>query len=165
MKTPTASRGEDLDQPAILIVSDEAAFAHVLKERWNHEALAPAFTLMGSDLCRELDVDVFTVAVVGPLGSDALSAVMNALHPTGKPVILVCRNALQADAVRKAHPGTALVFQQEGWADVVVALASQMILRQQAVLELEHLEIANRVLERQAALGRYILEMRHTLNN
>jgi signal transduction histidine kinase len=154
-----------LDQPTILMVSEEAAFAHELKKRWQQEQQVPAFTLMGSDLCRQLDVDAFTVAIVGPMRSHELSPVLNALHATGKPVLMVCTTATQADALRRAHPEATVVTQQEGWPDVVVALASEMIRCQEAVLELEQLEVANALLERQAALGSYILEMRHTLNN
>jgi signal transduction histidine kinase len=154
-----------LDQPTILMVSEEAAFAHVLKERWQQEAHPPAFTLMGSDLCRELAEDAFTVAVVGPLRADALSAVLNAVHPTGKPVLLVCSNFAQAESVRNSHPAATVVMQQEGWPDVVVALVSQMIRHEEVVVELRQLQAENVVLERHAALGSYILEMRHTLNN
>ena len=154
-----------MDQPTILMVSEEAAFAHVLKERWHQEAHPPAFTLMGSDLCRDLAEDAFTVAVVGPLSSDALSAVLNAVHPTGKPLLLVCSNFAQAESLRNSHPAATLVMQQEGWPDVVVALVSEMIRRQEAVLEVEQLEVANAMLQRHASLGSYILEMRHTLNN
>ena len=110
-----------MDQPTILMVSEEAALAHVLKERWQQEAHPPAFTLMGSDLCRELAEDAFTVAVVGPLRAGALSGVLNDVHPTGKPLLLVCSNFAQAESVRNSHPAATVVMQQEGWP---VALAS-----------------------------------------
>ena len=154
-----------MDQPTILIVSEEAAFPHALKERWQKEAQVPSFMLMGSDLCRELEADAFTVAIVGPLRAEELTPALNALHSTGKPVLLVCSSVMQLDAARTAYPGSHVVAQQEGWTDVVVPLVSEMIRCQQAVSEQEQLEAANAILERHAALGSYILEMRHTLNN
>jgi len=154
-----------LDQPTILIVSDDAAFAHVLTARWQNEALVPAFTLMGSDLCRDLDLDAFSVAVVGCVQSDILPLVLNALNPSDKPVLLVCENLAQAQALRNARSRASLLMQHDGWPDVVVMLASEVIRRQEAMVRLRQLEQTNAVLERQATLGSYILEMRHTLNN
>jgi signal transduction histidine kinase len=154
-----------LDQPTILMVSDDAVFANVLKGRWQSEAQVPAFTLMGSDLCRDLDADAFTLAVVGPLRSDALSNVLSSLNVTEKPVLLVCQYSVQAEGLRKARSSAIVLVEQEGWPDMVVALASEITRRREAILLVEQLEVANAILERHAALGGYILEMRHTLNN
>jgi signal transduction histidine kinase len=147
------------------MVSDDANFANVLKGRWQNEAQVPAFTLMGSDLCRDLEADAFTIAVVGPLRSDALSNVLSSLHVTEKPVLLVCHNSVQAQDLRNARSSAIVLVEQEGWPDMVVEIATEIQRRQEAILLVQQLEVANAILERHAALGGYMLEMRHTLNN
>ncbi len=154
-----------MDQPTILIVSDESAFAHVLKTRWQNEAPVPAFTLMTSDLCRDLDMDAFAMAIVGPVRPDALPLVLNALNPEEKSIIVVCETSAQAQALRDVRSRCRSLIQQEGWPDVLVMIASETLLRQAAVLRVRHLEQANHGLTAQAALGSYVLEMRHSLNN
>ena len=158
-------KGRVLDQPTILIVSDDAAFAHSLKARWQAEAQILAFTLMGSDLCRDLDLEAVAVAVVGPLRPDALPLVLNALEPGNKPVLVICESSGQAQALRNTRREIAVLVQQEGWQDAAVMIASEIIRRLEAVQNLRHHEKTGAALERQAALGSYILEMRHTLNN
>jgi signal transduction histidine kinase len=154
-----------LDQSTILIVSDDAAFAHSLKMRWQTEAQSPAFTLMGSDLCRDLDHDAFALAVVGDVHPDALPQVIRALDPANKPVVLICSNQNQAQIFRSTRCGASLLLQQEGWPDTAVTLACEIIRRLEAVSSLGRFEQANSVLERKAALGGYMLESRHAFNN
>jgi signal transduction histidine kinase len=154
-----------LEQPTILIVSDDAGFAHVLKKRWQSEAQVPAFTLLSSDLCRDLDRDAFVVAVVGPVRPDALPLVLNALDPKEKSVLVVCEDAAQVQRVRELRSAARPLVQHQGWPDVLVTIASEIVLREEATVSLRQLEQANQSLERQAALGSYMLETRHSLNN
>jgi len=67
--------------------------------------------------------------------------------------------------VRDRWPGMAIVRQQENWLDTLVLVAGEILRRVNAEAEARHLEEINQLLERQAHLGRYMLEMRHTLNN
>jgi signal transduction histidine kinase len=57
------------------------------------------------------------------------------------------------------------VQQQDGWLDTVVLLITEMLRRGEAVGRVRRLEHESNVLQRDATLGRYIIEMRHTLNN
>ena len=154
-----------MDQPTILIVSDDAAFAHSLKARWQTEPQVPAFTLIGSDLCRDLDLEAVAVAVVGPLRPDALPLVLNALEPGSELVLVICGTSGEAHALRLTRRGIAVLVQQEGWPDAAVTIAGEIIRRLEITQELRRHRESRATLERQAALGSYILEMRHTLNN
>jgi signal transduction histidine kinase len=55
--------------------------------------------------------------------------------------------------------------QQEGWLDALVLVATEILLLGQATARAQRAEHARKSLEQQAALGRYMLEVRHTLNN
>ena len=58
-----------------------------------------------------------------------------------------------------------LAENENGWLDAVVLILTQSFRTSQALARNQRLEHANSHLERDAALGRYILEMRHGLNN
>jgi signal transduction histidine kinase len=154
-----------LDQPTILIISDDPEFSRVVAGRWQNEPAPPVFTLMGGDLCQDLHAEDFDVAVVGAVRPALLPTVLNALEPTSCPVVLVGPDCQPAHNLPQTQPGIMAMAQCEGWLDALVLITSEALRRCQAVAHARSLEQANALLERQAALGRYILEMRHSLNN
>ena len=154
-----------MDQATALIISDDADFSRAVMDRWQGERNAPAFTLMGGDICRDLDGDGFDLAIVGALPSEILSAVFKALDPVGKPVLFVRDENQAHDQTRQIHPGVRVMQQREGWLDTLVLVATEILLLGYATARAQRAEHARKSLEQQAALGRYMLEMRHTLNN
>lgn len=150
-----------MDQPAVLIISDDAAFSNSIISRWHAERRAPAFTLMGGDVCQTLPSGTFQLAIVGEVGPGTLTSVLKALDEGGRPAVLVgaspnCRpNKLRVTVLRK----------DEGWLDTLVLLSTEILRRCEATALARRIEAANTVLEREATLGRYVLEMRHCLNN
>jgi len=81
-----------LERAIVLIISDDPEFSRVVMDRWQGERNAPAFTLMSAGVCRDLDADGFDLAIVGPVPSQALRSVCNALEPSDKPVLFVSKN-------------------------------------------------------------------------
>lgn len=154
-----------MDQASVLIVSDEAELARAVTARWQSERTVPAFTLMSSDVCLGLDPDTFQLAIAGGLRPQALSVVLEAMEAAGKRVLFVSKDMRVVQTVRDRWPGMAIVRQQENWLDTLVLVAGEILRRVGAEAEAQRLEEANQLLERQAHLGRYMLEMRHTLNN
>jgi len=151
-----------LDQATALIISDDPEFSRVVMDRWQGECNAPAFTLMSADVCRDLDADGFDLAIVGAVRPAVLPSVFNALNPSGKPVLFVSKNKQSA---AEAGPQFRILQQQEGWLDVLVLVSAEILRLGQALARAHRAEQAKKSLEQQAALGRYMLEVRHTLNN
>src|SRR5205823_1997938 len=112
-----------------------------------------------------LDPDTFDLAVVGTLQPPLLASALKALEPAGKPVLVVCEANASAQAIRDKHPIALVLRQDEGWLDSLMLVASEALRRCQAVARARQAERANKTLEREATLGRYMLEMRHTMNN
>lgn len=156
---------DKVDQPSVLIVSDDAEFSRALTARWQVERTLPAFTLMSGELCQGFDPAAFGMAIVGNLRSSLVSNVLLALNPAVKPVLFVCDTAQAAESVRSAHPRLMVLRQYEGWLDALLLLATEVLRRNQALARAHQAEQAKAALDRQATLGRYILEMRHSLNN
>jgi signal transduction histidine kinase len=154
-----------VDQPSVLIISDDPELSRTVTGRWQSERTLPAFTLMSSDVCLGFDPDTFHLAIAGGLRPQALSVVLEAMEAAGKRVVFVSEDMRIVQTVRDRWPGMAIVRQQENWLDTLVLVAGEILRRVNAEAEARHFEQTNVLLERQAHLGRYMLEMRHTLNN
>ena len=154
-----------MDQATALIISDDPDFSRVVMDRWQGERNAPAFTLMSGDLCRDLDAEGFDLAIVGAVDPGILPAVLRALDPPAKPVLLVCKAKPSAQEARQSHPAIRILQQDPGWLDTLVLVSAEVVRLGQATARAFGAEQAGKSLERQAALGRYMLNERHTLNN
>jgi signal transduction histidine kinase len=154
-----------VDQPTILIVSDDAEFSRTVTARWQSERSVPVFTLMSSDVCLGCDPESFHVAIVGCLRPQALSVVLEAMDAAGKRVLFVSGDAHTLQTVRDRWPGVLVLPQQDAWLDTLVLVAGEALHRASAESDAQRAQQANTVLGRYATLGRYMLEMRHTLNN
>jgi signal transduction histidine kinase len=154
-----------LDQRGLLIISDDVDFSRALTSRWQTERSVPAFTLMGGDLCHGFDADSFEMAIVGAVRAKLLPTVLKTLDEADKPVLLVSHEVQSAQTVRDTHPRIMVLRQHEGWLDAVVLVATEVLRRAEATGRAQRAEQARNRLEIQAMLGRYMLEMRHTLNN
>jgi len=129
------------------------------------ERTVPTFTLLSGDLWPRFVVDIFDVAIVGELRRELLSVVLEPLHSTGQPVFCVCRNDSTAELIRERWPRISILRPSEHWLETLVLSASEAVHRARAESRARSAETACAVLERQAMLGRYMLEMRHNLNN
>ena len=152
-----------MDQATVLIISDDADFSRVVLDRWQGKRSAPAFTLMSSDVCRDLAGDGFDMAIVGAVRPEVLSAVFNSLGPAGNPVIFVRQQSTEDGG--QLPPNITVLRQQEGWLDALVLISSEILRHGETRARAHRAEEAGKALQRQAALGRYMLEVRHTLNN
>src|SRR5580692_7981930 len=151
--------------PTVLIISDEVDFTRRVTARWQMERNVPTFTLLSGDLWPRFAVDVFDVAIVGELRRQLLSVVLEPLHSTGQPIFCVCQDGPTAELVRERWPRTSILRRSEQWLEILVLAASEAVHRSRAESRARAAEFSCAVLERQATLGRYMVEMRHNLNN
>jgi len=151
--------------PTVLIISDEVDFSRRITARWQMERNVPTFTLLSGDLWPRFVVDVFDVAIVGNVRRDLLSVVLEPLHSTGQPVFCVSQDSATAQLVHERWPRIAILRGSEHWLETLVLAASEAVHRSRAESRARSAETACATLDRQATLGRYMLEMRHNLNN
>jgi signal transduction histidine kinase len=110
-------------------------------------------------------VDAFDVAIVGPLRRELLSVVLEPLHSTAQPFFCVCDDSSNAQLVRQRWPRAAVLRNDENWPDALVLAANEALHRARAESRARAAEESCVTLDRQATLGRFMLEMRHNLNN
>jgi signal transduction histidine kinase len=154
-----------MEQPTALIVSDDPEFSRAITSRWQLERSVPLFTLMSSDIQLGFDPETLQLAIAGRVRAQALSPVLEALATFGKRVVFVSEDTSTLQTVRDRWPGMIALRQQENWLDTLILVGSEALYRMQAEARALHAEKAHSLLEHEATLGRYILEMRHTLNN
>lgn len=154
-----------MDSSTVLIISDDVDFSRRVTARWQMERHVPAFTLLSGELWPRFAADVFDVAIVGDLRRDLLSVVLEPLHSTTQPIFCVCRDAATAQLVRERWPRISILRPSEHWLETLVLAASEAVHRSRAESRARAAEVSCSALARHATLGRYMLEMRHNLNN
>lgn len=148
-----------MDREKVLIVTDEAKFSQAITKCWPDGVDTPMFVVEGGSLRRNSLDDTLCVTIIGGLDENVAGPILEKLSKAGKPVIYVSK-----------HPpagiqGPMFFPEVDGWADTVVKVISEIVQHQHAQAELSSLLEKNAKLENQAVLGRYMLEMRHNLNN
>ncbi len=154
-----------MDTPTVLIISDDVEFSRRITARWQMERNVPTFTLLSGDLWPRFAADVFDVAIVGQLRRDLLSVVLEPLHSTGQPIFCLCQDAATAQLVRDRWPRVTILRPTEHWLETLVLAAAEAVHRSRAESRARSVELSCVTLQREATLGRYMLEMRHNMNN
>jgi signal transduction histidine kinase len=150
-----------VDRPTVVIISDEVEFSRAATSCWQTEWDSPSFLLTKSASCGQLAGETFHLAIAGGLQSQSLAATLEFLKRSGKPVIHVSR-------LNGHSPKASNLFslpEVAEWPELMVQLATQILERERASATLAKLAEATARTEHQASLGRYMLEMRHNLNN
>src|ERR1700680_4256923 len=111
-----------VDQPTVLVISDDVEFSRSITARWQMERHVPTFTLLSGDLWPR-SVDNFAVAIVGPLRRELLSVILEPLHSTQQPLFCVCHDAPTAQLVRERWPRTTVLRCDENWLNILVPAA------------------------------------------
>jgi signal transduction histidine kinase len=173
LETTMASRPRESESPGVdprivLVISDDVEFSRAVSERWQRERAVPTFMVLGSAHAHDVDRDSFQLAIVGRLGSQELSSVLRTLESSGKPVILLCDSADQAEQAEQYHREFVRLLplrQDEGWLETLILLANEVLRRTEAVQRAQRAEQINALLRCHATLGQYVIDMRHTMNN
>ena len=150
-----------MKRPTILIISDDAEFPRSVTAAWRAERDIPAFTFKDSAGCGQLQHEKFDLAIAGGVHPHALDSVLSSVVSVNSSAIHV------AGANESLHPRNRVISLpgSAGWMEILPALANQVLECQRAKAALAEIEAGRTQLEQQATLGRYMLEVRHNLNN
>ena len=153
-----------MSQPSVLIISDEPEFASTMMARWQTERSVPTFLLTTTPAWSEPLVASCDLAVIAGV-KKVVAPLFKQLDESGKAAILLAPDGLDLQRVRSQYPRFMLVREHEGWVDVVVALAAESLRRLDANARARRAEQALTQAEGHAMLGKYMLDMRHSVNN
>ena len=148
----------------VLIIADDPGFARDLVCRWQAERDVPTFTVVGSAVWQGADGG-FDLAIVGPLESSRIMPVLRMLQASSRAPVFLVADAAAAPMVRSEFPRLLILRRYQGWLDTAVLIAREVLRRVEALARTQAAEQALASEQRCAALGRFMLEMRHNLNN
>ena len=154
-----------VETPTVLIISDEADFARRITARWQMERSVPTFTMLSGELWPRFAVDVFDVAIIGQLRRDLCRWSSSHCTPLDSRYSASLRMSTTAQLIHERWPRVSVLRRSEHWLETLVLAAAEAVHRSRAELRARAAETACSSLERQAMLGRYMLEMRHNVNN
>jgi signal transduction histidine kinase len=148
-----------------VILTDETEFARLLTACWQAERHAPGVTVLTSDLWREQEAPTRDLVVVGPVREGRLTSVLRSLDPSTAVILCVPADFKELGQLRARYPRLVHVPLREDWAQTLLLVAGESLRRAEAVRLARQAERTAAKNENHATLGRYMLDMKHSMNN
>jgi hypothetical protein len=158
--------GDLLNHASVLIVSDDTEFARSVAARWQAERYVPEVTLVTSNVWPGSPATGYDLVIVGPVRDRKASEILAALHTLPNATcVCVCDDEKDIPSLQSDYPHLQIIPRQDGWISTLILVASESLRRVQAVARAQRAERLAIESQAQATLGRYMLEMRPSLNN
>ncbi len=148
-----------------IILTDETEFARLLTACWQAERQAPVVTVLTSDLWREQEAPARDLVVVGPVREGKLASILRSLDPTVAVILCVPPDSKELAQLKSRYPRLVHVPLREDWAQTLLLVAGESLRRAEAIRLARQAERTAAKNENHATLGRYMLEMKHSVNN
>lgn len=150
---------------SVLILTDETEFAGLLTACWQAERQAPVITVLGGDSWNQHRESPHDLVVVGPLHEGKLSDVLRALEPATAVILCAPADSRELAQLRSRYPRLVHVPLREDWAQTLLLVAGESLRRAEALRIARQAEKKASRNEQYATLGRYMVDMKHSVNN
>jgi hypothetical protein len=158
--------GAVLNSASVVIISDDPEFARTLAGRWQTERHVPEITVATSDVWRPGDGPDCDLVIAGPVRGGHRSSVLRAASiAPGIPVITISGDERELSSLTSKFPNLIVVPAHDGWAATLILVATEVLRRLEATGRAQRAEKFALISQRHATLGRYMLEMRPSVNN
>jgi signal transduction histidine kinase len=150
---------------SVLILTDEPEFARLLTACWQAERHAPGITVLSSELWQEHEAAPHDLVVVGPVLDGKLSGVLRSFESTAAVILCVPADSRDFGQLRSRYPRLVHIPLREDWAQTLLLVAGESLRRAEALRLAKQAEGRAAKNEHQATLGRYMVDMKHSVNN
>ena len=150
---------------SVLILTDETDFARLLTACWQAEKHAPGITVLGSELWRDHEPLPHDLVVVGPLRDGKLSEILRSLEPAKALILCAPAESRELSHLRGKYPRLVHVPLREDWTQTLLLVAGESLRRTEALRLARQAESKAARNEQYATLGRYMTDMKHSVNN
>jgi signal transduction histidine kinase len=155
-----------LNHSSVLIISDDPEFARTIVARWQAERHVPEITLVTGDVWRPAGATDHDLVIVGPVREGRLPAILPVLvSAPGTAVLCVANEGRDVSLLGAEYPSLLIVPKQDGWMRTLILLSAEALRRVEAVARAQRAERVALECQLEATLGRYMLEMRPSVNN
>jgi signal transduction histidine kinase len=149
----------------VLILTDETEFAQLLTACWQAERQAPAITVVGSDLWKERSDGAHELIVVGPLRDAKVTEILSSLEPASAVILCAAADSRELGQLRSRYPRLVHIPLREDWTQTLLLVAGESLRRTEALRLARLAENKAAHNEQFATLGRYMSDMKHSVNN
>ncbi len=149
----------------VIILTDETEFGRLLTACWQTERQAPNITVLSSDLWREQDAPAHDLVVLGPVRDGKLTSVLSSLDPVTAVILCIPADSKEFGQLRSKYPRLVHIPLREDWAQTLLLVAGESLRRAEALRIARQAERNAAKNENHATLGRYMLDMKHSVNN
>jgi signal transduction histidine kinase len=151
---------------SVLVISDDPEFARAIGASWQSGPGAPEITLATSDIWHPSVAEGYAAIIVGPVRDVRLTNILSVLdRSSGLAAICVVNDEKARAALQPVHPHLLFVTQQQGWTSTLAAVFGEALRWVDAVRRAQRAERLALENQNYATLGRYMLEMRSSVNN
>ena len=150
---------------SVLILSDDREFARLLTACWQVERQLPELSVVTSEVWNLDAASQGDLVVIGPLREGKLTEVLRTIPPATAVILCAPSDAKELGVLRKKYPRLLHVPLREDWMQVVLLVAGESLRRTEALRLAQQAEYRAAKNASQAVLGRYMIDMRHSLNN
>lgn len=160
------------NRQTVLIVSSDPAFARELATNWPTGGRPPEFTVLAEGLFSDIAGGQYDLAIADGSRQESLATIKPLLVSAGKPAILIHGDST---AALSRYEGSIIEVRRdlsrnaetsEGHWSLIAGVVGREILRRLASeARQRNAETKCAAAEAEAVLGRYMIEMRHNVNN
>jgi hypothetical protein len=151
---------------SVMIVSDDPEFARTLTARWQAERYVPEITIATGSVWHPSSASNHDLVVIGPLREASPAKILSAAKVSTRTAVILFAEEEKNIAQRRAeHPHILIVPRTDGWAGTLILVAIEALRRVDAVQRAQRAEVQSLTAQGHATLGRYMLEMRPSVNN
>jgi signal transduction histidine kinase len=149
----------------ILILTDDGDFARLLSASFQSERRHRSVAVANSQNWDPPDPESYDLLVIGPVSDEKLARVIFSV-PRELTAIL-CMPTISPEAARlgSTHPHLLHFPLRDNWMEPLLLLANESLRRAAASRQARQALLRAAQSENEAVLGRYILEMKHSVNN
>jgi len=149
----------------VVILTDETEFARLLTACWQTQRQAPNITVLNSDSWREQEAPAHDLVVVGPVRDGKITSLLRSFDPATAVILCVPADSKELGQLRTGYPRLLHIPLREDWAQTLLLVAGESLRRAAALQIARQAEGKAARNENHATLGRYMLEMKHSVNN
>ncbi|HKV23978.1 MAG TPA: hypothetical protein VJN93_05245 [Candidatus Acidoferrum sp.] len=150
---------------SVLILTDEPEFARLLSACWQAERQAPGITVLSSELWEDHEVARYELVVVGPVSDGKLPRVLRSFEPTAAVILCVPADLKELSQLRSRYPRLVHIPLRDDWTQTLLLVAGESLRRAEATRLAKLADRRAAKNEHHATLGRYMLDMKHSVNN
>jgi signal transduction histidine kinase len=149
----------------VLILTDETEFARLLTACWQAERQPPAITVLGTDLWKDHKGTQHDLIVIGPLREGKVIDLLGCVEPARALILCAPADSRELTQLRARYPRFVHIPLREDWTQTLLLVAGESLRRTEAMRLARLAETKATQNENYATLGRYMLDMKHSVNN